>query len=333
MSAARVQAAAEHLVATGTLEHLPTFFECTTAIAFDLFREARVRLAILEVGLGGRLDATNIVSPVAAAIVSIDFDHQAQLGHTLSSIAAEKAGIVRRGIPVVCGALPAEALGVIAAICEREGARLIRSDLDVAVQPGTAGPTTFVTPRMTIPDVRLGLAGRHQAGNAAVALRLLDELHELGYETDLEAVRAGLERSVWPARLERFTIDGCDILVDAAHNPAGARALTAYLQETSVDRVALVFGAMKDKDVGEMLQVLAPVAGLTICTTAPTPRAMEADAIAELARPLHGHVEVESDPFAAIARACATSPRLVVVAGSIFLVGPVRERLARGILR
>ncbi len=332
-AAARVQRVAEDLVTSGALQSLPTFFECTTAIAFDLFRDAKVEIAVLEVGLGGRLDATNIVSPVAAAIVSIDFDHEAQLGHTLTAIAAEKAGIVRRGIPVVCGRVPDEARAVIAEVCDREGARLIRSDLDVAISASGPGRLTFVTPRLTLAEVRLALAGEHQAGNAAVALRLLDELDALGFTTDLDAVRVGLTRAVWPGRLERFTIDECTVLVDAAHNPAGARALASYLREASPDGATVVFGAMKDKAVVEMLEALAPVAALTICTTAPTPRAMGADALAELARSTHAHVEVERDPFAAVARACAAGPRLVVVAGSIFLVGPVRDRLAHGILR
>jgi len=332
-SAARVQAAAERLVANGTLETLPTFFEATTALAFDLFREAGVPLALLEVGLGGRLDATNIVSPIAAAIVSIDFDHQAQLGNTLASIASEKAGIVRRGIPVVCGQLPDEALAVIVEICNREGARVIRSDLDVAIERPARDRMTFVTPRITVRDVRLALPGLHQAGNAAVALRLLDALHDLGYTTDVEAIRTGLEQTVWPARLEHFTIDGCHLLVDAAHNPAGARALASYLREQAPEGVTLVFGAMKDKAVVEMLEALAPAATLTICTTAPTPRAMAADSIAELARRLHTRVEIEPDPYEAVARACRSSASLVVVAGSIFLVGPIRERLARDILR
>ena len=116
-AAGRVRQAVEALVESGELESLPTFFECTTAVAFDLFREARVDVAVLEVGLGGRLDSTNIVSPIAAAIVSIDFDHQAQLGNTLASIAFEKAGVIKGGIPVVCGPMPREALDVIAKVC------------------------------------------------------------------------------------------------------------------------------------------------------------------------------------------------------------------------
>ena len=130
-AAAIVKRAAEELVARGALETLPTFFECTTAVAFLLFAQAKVQLAVLEVGLGGRLDATNIVSPVAAAIVSIDLDHEAQLGNTIASVAAEKAGIIKPGIPVVCGPLPDDALAVVEAVCRERRATLIRTDLDV----------------------------------------------------------------------------------------------------------------------------------------------------------------------------------------------------------
>ncbi len=333
-AAARVQQVAERLVADGILPSLPTFFECATAIAFDLFREAGVSLAVLEVGLGGRLDATNIVSPIVSAIVSIDFDHEEQLGRTLTSIATEKAGIVRPEIPVVCGRLPAEALTVIAETCASQSARLVRSDLEVAIA-STAEPdlVTFTTRRVTVADVRLALRGVHQVNNAAVAVAVLDELDALGFVTPAAAVRTGLSEAAWPGRLEQFTVGGCPVIVDAAHNPAGARALAEYLRERYPRGVALVFGAMKDKAVVEMLAAIAPIAALTICTTAPTPRAMEAAAIGELARSAHARVEIEPDPFAAVARACDSGIVPVVVAGSIFLVGPVREQLARGILR
>src|SRR5262249_52641547 len=159
-SAERVEQIALDLVASGTLESLPTFFECTTAVAFDLFREARVDVAVIEVGLGGRLDSTNVVSPVVTAIVSIDFDHQAQLGTTIAAIAAEKAGIVKPGIPMVCGPVPADAMDVIEAICAERGARLIRVEGDEALASRVAA-------------IPLSLAGAHQRANAAVALRLL----------------------------------------------------------------------------------------------------------------------------------------------------------------
>ena len=180
-AAGRVRAAAEMLVASGALASLPTFFECTTAVAFDLFRERQVDVAVLEVGLGGRLDSTNIVSPIAAAIVSIDFDHQEQLGHSLASIAAEKAGVIKPGIPVVCGPLPPEALEVIASVCAERGAALIRTDTDAAL----AG---------RIETMPVSLPGAHQRANAAVALRLLEVIDRdtgRGLPVGPEARRAG----------------------------------------------------------------------------------------------------------------------------------------------
>jgi dihydrofolate synthase/folylpolyglutamate synthase len=320
-AAGRVRQAAEALVESGELESLPTFFECTTAVAFDLFREARVDVAVLEVGLGGRLDSTNIVSPIAAAIVSIDFDHQAQLGNTVASISFEKAGVIKRGIPVVCGPMPREALDVIAKVCAEQDATLIRTDTDAGLAARVAA-------------MPIGLAGEHQRVNAGVAVRLLEAIRQtrpsLGVNDD--AIRAGLASASWPGRLEYFTQGSCRILLDAAHNPAGARALASYLRDAGGGDVTLVFGAMQDKAVGEMLTALAPVVTSIVCATAPTARAMPAHALAAIAAEIGIHAERVDDPVEAVTRACA-SGHLVVVAGSIFLIGPVREWLARDILR
>jgi dihydrofolate synthase / folylpolyglutamate synthase len=321
-AAARIQQTAEALVASGELPSLPTFFESTTAVAFELFREARVDVAVLEVGLGGRLDATNIVSPIAAAIVSIDFDHEAQLGHTLASIAAEKAGVVKRGIPVVCGPVPAEALAVIAAVCAEQGATLIRTDTDAALN-------------VRVASMPISLPGAHQKANAAVALGLLEAIDRdgaRGLRVGAEAMRAGVTTAAWPGRLEAFTLGGCRVVLDAAHNPAGARALASYLRETAPEGVTLVFGAMRDKAVREMLTALAPAAASIVCATAPGARAMAAGELAELAAVLGLRADAVADPIDAVTRACGHG-RMVVVAGSIFLIGPVREWLARDILR
>lgn len=311
-AAERVRSAAESLVRGGRLAALPTFFECTTAIAFELFREAHVEIAVLEVGLGGRLDATNIVSPVAAAIVSIDFDHQRQLGDTLESIAAEKAGVIKAGIPVVCGPLPPEAFPVVTGVCRERGARLIRADDEDW--------------RVRVKHVRLPLRGEHQQTNAAVAWRLLEAVDGLGIRVDETAIRAGLERTEWPGRLERFEHRGARVLLDAAHNPAGARALADYVRDARLGRVTVVFGAMRDKDVDAMLGALAPVAGRMLCTTAPNRRALCAAELAQMAQ-RHGiDASAVDDPAAALDRACAPGAD-VVVAGSIFLIGPLRRRL------
>jgi dihydrofolate synthase/folylpolyglutamate synthase len=312
----RVRDAIVALQRSGVLEAPPTFFECATATAFELFREAGVTIAVLEVGLGGRLDATNIAEPFVTAITSIGFDHQAQLGNTLESIAFEKAGIVRPGVPVICGDLPTEADGVIAGICRERAAPLIRATECADLEPW-------------IGSTPLSLAGRHQRGNATVAACVLRSIDAAGVSVTAAAIRAGLTDVSWPARLERFRYRSADVLLDAAHNLDGARALTAYLRETGWTDCALVFGAMRDKAVTQMLEALAPACAALICTTANSPRAMPAESIAAL-----GAVPGASwpictvpDPANAIERAVREFPR-VVVAGSIFLTGPVR-----GILR
>jgi dihydrofolate synthase/folylpolyglutamate synthase len=320
--ASRVRDVVERLVAAGDLEALPTFFECATAIAFELFRETRVDVAVLEVGLGGRLDATNIVTPIAAAIVSIDFDHQAQLGDTLTSIAFEKAGVIKPGIPVVCGAMPAEALDVIARVCTERDAILIVAGEDASLAARVAA-------------LPMALDGAHQRANAAVAVGLLEAVNGLAsprIAVGPDAIEAGLATTAWPGRLEHVQWGRCRILLDAAHNPAGARALASYLETFAPEGVTLVFGAMKDKAIAEMLTQLAATARDVICTTAPTPRAQSADELARIAREAGLHAEAVADPFEALARACSRE-RPVVVAGSIFLIGPVRGHLARDILR
>jgi dihydrofolate synthase/folylpolyglutamate synthase len=312
----RVRDAIEALQRSGVLEAPPTFFECATAAAFELFRAAGVEIAVLEVGLGGRLDATNVARPLVTAITSIGFDHQAQLGDTLESIAFEKAGIIRPGVPVIVGDLPAAADGVITGICRERAAPLVRA-AECADLERWIGSTP------------LGLAGRHQRGNAAVAACVLRSIAAAGVRVTDAAIRAGLTDVSWPARLERFRYRSAEVLLDAAHNPDGARALTAYLRETGWTDCALVFGAMRDKAVAEMLEALSPACASLICTTASSPRAMPADAIAALAA-LPGAtwpISTVPDPVEAIERAVRHSPR-VVVAGSIFLTGPVR-----GILR
>jgi dihydrofolate synthase/folylpolyglutamate synthase len=316
-AAARVRTVVERLVASGGLETWPTFFECTTAVAFDLFREARVDAAVIEAGLGGRLDATNVLSPMATAIVSIDFDHQAQLGETLAAIAFEKAGIIKAGVPIVAGALPAEAMAVIARTAVERGAPLTCAGDDLALAAEVA-------------SLPLALAGAHQRANAAVALRLLevvdaDARHPI--RVGAAARRAGLTTASWPGRLEALAWRGRAILLDAAHNPAGAAALASYLATVAPEGVTLVFGAMQDKAIDAMLGALAPRVRRLIGTTAPTPRAARADVLVAAARRAGLDAEAVDDPMAALARALdAADP--VVVAGSIFLIGAIRGQLA-----
>ena len=312
-----VRGAIDRLQQTEAIEGPPTFFECATAIAFEIFRSAGVRIAVLEVGLGGRLDATNIVTPLAAAITSVDLDHQAQLGDTVEAIAYEKAGIVRAGIPVVCGTVPPAAERVIEEVCAARSARLVRAAACVDVREVTGGAP-------------LALRGAHQRENAAVAACLLREIDALGVRVDDASIRAGLTEVVWPGRLERFTCRGAEVLLDAAHNPAGARALAAHLRETGWSGVDLVFGVLQDKDAAAMLAELSSACRSIVCTTPATPRALPAASLMDVAVRVAGatwSVSAVPDPAAALACAAGRSAR-VVVAGSIFLIGPLR-----GILR
>jgi dihydrofolate synthase/folylpolyglutamate synthase len=305
-------------------------------MAFELFRRASVEVAVIEVGLGGRLDATNVITPMAAVITSIDFDHQDLLGETLESIAREKAGVIKPGIPVIVGPVAPGAREVIEAVCRDREARYVSAFDRVRVPAPTSlaadGRTTvsFEAGAHRLGPVTLALRGRHQVVNAALAVCLLSELAGIGLRIDDAAVRAGLTTARWPGRLERVEWRGCDVLLDAAHNPAGARALAGYLRETGWTGVTLVAGVMRDKDATGMLTALLPCCAALVCTTPPSPRALAAEALAALASHLPmapPHVVAVPDPAAALAYACSAGAR-VVAAGSIFLLGPLR-----GILR
>jgi dihydrofolate synthase/folylpolyglutamate synthase len=321
-----VRIAIERLVARGSLDGPPTFFECATAAAFELFRRAAVEVAVLEVGLGGRLDATNVVTPIATAITTIDFDHQAQLGNTLDAIAREKAGIIKPGVPVVCGRLPTEAEIAVRDVARQVGAPVIDALRAVQVTRAEDGSVRVQSRTMRLDAVTLALPGAHQLDNAAVAVALLDGLTDSGVDVPDEAVRTGLSKATWPGRLERFSRDGVDVLLDAAHNPAGARALASHLEEIGWQHVTLLFGAMGDKDVSGILQTLVPFCDSIVCTTAPSPRALPAAEIAALARPMISRVDAIADPAAAL-KAAVAMDRPVVAAGSIFLIGPLRDIL------
>ena len=305
-----VRDAVESLRADRTLSTQPTFFEVTTAIALELFRRARVEVAVLEVGLGGRLDATNVVTPIATAITSIAFDHQQYLGSTLADIAFEKAGIIKPGVPIVVGELDAEARDVIVRVARERGARLVeaaRSDAD---------------------GFAIGLRGAHQAINAAVAVRLLELVDGAGVRVPREAAAEGVRNPHWPARLdERVLSDGRSLLLDAAHNPAGAAALASYLQADPPPR-PLVFAAMRDKDVDSMLRALLPAVSRLVVTRASNARSAEPRALADRAHVIAPAIAitVEDSLDAALADAWRDSPR-VVVAGSIFLLGDVMQRV------
>jgi dihydrofolate synthase/folylpolyglutamate synthase len=300
-----VREAIGRLIENGGLRAQPTFFEVVTAMALVLFRRHRVDIAVLEVGLGGRLDATTVATPIAGAITTIDLDHQAQLGETIRAIASEKAGIVKPGMLVVCGERKPDAVEEIDRICGLRGARLVRAWDGVELSASSAEGLTTIrlrTPVRAYDPCALALRGSHQIGNAVVAVRLLEALDEAGVTVPPRAVVDGLTRAAWRGRLElvRFA-DGREILLDAAHNPAGAECLAAYLSDAYPDGLPIVFGAMQDKDISGMLRVLVPRATRMVLTSPPSRRAASpADVgtlVAGLAPGLPVLVEAAIAPF------------------------------------
>src|SRR5687768_12904940 len=223
------------------LAAMPTFFEVSTAVAFEIFRRERVQAAVVEVGLGGRFDATNVLMPKITAITSIALDHERHLGHTLSEIAFEKAGIAKPGVPLVIGRLPTEAAARVARVAAEVGAPIVDAH-------ATTGGRRY-------PPLTLALPGRHQLENAAVAVAILERWSVLMSEVSTEAIVTGLTECEWPARLEWLRMPrGGEVLIDAAHNPAGAAALASYLQDTRIPKLPIVFAAMADKDVAGMIK-------------------------------------------------------------------------------
>jgi dihydrofolate synthase/folylpolyglutamate synthase len=310
-----VHDAVGRLLSRGQLQASPTFFEVTTAIAFETFRRARVEVAVCEVGLGGRLDATNVLRPAVTAITSIGFDHQQYLGNTLTDIAGEKAGIIKPGVPVVIGRLGPEARIAVEDVARRLGAPIIAADDRRALEPYA--------------PLRLGLAGTHQLDNAVIAVRVLEELDRHGTDVPAAAIRAGLEEVVWPGRLEwRRLPDGREALLDAAHNPDGARALRDYLAASPPRPI--VFAAMRDKDVRTIIEALAPVVSAFVMTRASNARSADPAVLADLARGADSHAAVAVEPVVgdALTHAWHLSPQ-IVVAGSIFLLGDVIKELQR----
>ena len=323
---------AYRLRAAGTLAALPTFFEAATAMAFELFRREGVEVAVVEVGLGGRFDATNVLAPAVGAITSIGLDHQEHLGDAVAAIAFEKAGIIKAGMTVVTGALPEDAAVVVARVARERGATIVPasagSRVSSRIDAGRA-TVTIDTPEDRYGPVTLALRGDHQIGNALVTVRLLEAARRAGISIARDAIAHGLAAAVWPARLELLSRpDGRRLLLDAAHNPDGARALAAYLRRWHPDRLPLVFGVMRDKDVESMLRALLPVTGSVTATAADTPRALPADVLAERILDIDPGraVRIDPDPVHAV-DAALQQATLVCVAGSIVLAGEVRDAL------
>jgi dihydrofolate synthase/folylpolyglutamate synthase len=322
----RVHAAAERLLDSGAIDLHPTYFETVTAMAFLIFADAAPDMVVLEVGLGGRLDCTNVVNPDLCVITQIDFDHEKFLGISLESIAGEKAGILKPGVPAVFSRQRPE----VSPVLDRRAAELAVpvsrtadwtiSDLELHSRGSRftlVGQVGQPVPPATL-DIRCPLAGEHQVENAvtaAVALKSLGLANEV--------IQTGIARAEWPGRLELLS-DHPEIVIDGAHNPAGARALAAYLDRFYSSRcVRMIYGAMRDKAVEEVCGILFPRAQEVIATAPQQPRALHPEAILHVAD--HSNIRTAPTLVQALDLVKDAGPEdAIFITGSLYLVGEAR---------
>jgi dihydrofolate synthase/folylpolyglutamate synthase len=327
----RVHATIESLLASGKLGVHPTYFECVTALDFVAFAESGVNFAVYEVGLGGRLDSTNIVAPEVAVITSIDFDHENFLGHSIEEIAGEKAGIIKPGVPVVSSAERPEARAVIAQRAREMNARLVEIDAAWKVEENCVADGCYravATSEELKAKITLepALAGRFQIRNALAAATAALLLAERGFPITIETVERGIGTARWPGRLERLS-ERPTVYLDGTHNPAGAKELLKFWKENFAGRrIFLVYGAMRDKAVDEIAGLLFPAADSVILTEPLQPRAISAPLLAEMTAHLARQSEIVRDPAAALERAIAIAgpDDAVFATGSLYLVGDLR---------
>lgn len=320
----RIRRVESELLRRRRIDRILTYFEFITAGAFLHFVEEKIDIAVVEVGLGGALDATNVVRPRACVITGISYDHQNLLGNTLAEIAGEKAGIIKQGVPVVSGCRPMEARRVIRRKARLADAPLLEIDKDCVLKivDDRRGFCTIdlETPRRSYRRLRLSLAGEYQARNAALAVSAVESIEDL--PVTRTAVRLGLSRTRWPGRLDEYRA-GRRTLLEGAHNPEGAAQLREFLLKRNEPEVHLVFGAVRDKDIRKMSGLLFPLARSIHLTPLRNSRSASAEDIAALQPRFRNRIELHADSRAALESAWNRCPRkgLVVVTGSLYLVG------------
>jgi dihydrofolate synthase / folylpolyglutamate synthase len=343
----KIDRVAETLVEESALPWHPSFFEMMTAIAFDYFAREAVDLAVLEVGMGGRLDATNVVEPRVSVIADISLDHQKFLGNTVSEIAREKAGIIRPGGAVVTLPQQPEANDVIGNTILDVAARAINAVPYVPpVSPGSgdymapsAQPGNRFVNRYPLQVlgkqilVESPLVGRHQLRNVALAIAAAVELNQQGFTNiTAESIEKGIRETRWPGRFQAIAArpGWPEIVIDVAHNPAGAWALRSALSQRYEDRpLIFVFGAMRDKAISEMAEILFPLANRVIATRPSNPRSASPEEIQQAAVRSGAEIEAVEDVGSALdrARSLARAGSVIVITGSIYLVGEVMQAI------
>ncbi len=328
----RIAEVIEGLLASGDLRAHPTYFECVTAMAFEWFARERVEFGVFEVGLGGRLDATNVVQPVVTLITQIDFDHENFLGHSLREIATEKAGILKPRVPVMVAEQREEARQVVLERARELGCPVIETSVAYRVEQesmedGLVRASVTENDSGRTFELAPQLRGRFQLQNALAALAAVRLLQDRGYRIPDEAVTGGIAATTWPGRLEKLQ-SRPDVYLDGAHNPSAASELAEFWRENLAGRnIFLVYGALRDKAVDEVAGKLFPGAKEVFLTEARTPRAISATQLFEMA----GHhaqsctVIPDAEQAMEMALAKAGPEDAVFVTGSLYLVGQLRQ--------
>lgn len=328
----RIQQAIEELLAAAKLRAHPTYFECVTAMAFEHFARERVEFGVFEVGLGGRLDATNILAPVISIVTRVDFDHENFLGHSLAEIAAEKAGIIKPGVPVVVAEQRPEAMEVLRARAAHAGSPLIETGAAFRIEKewmenGCARGRVTELDSGWRGEIAPRLPGRYQLQNGLNAVAAARWLVRRGYRISDDAIVEGIANAEWPGRLEKLQARP-DVYLDGAHNPSAARELAAFWEQNLAGRkLHLVFGALRDKAVDEIAGILFPLAAEVIFTQPRTTRAISVAQLAEITSHHAAKFRAIAEPEAALEYALerAAADDAVFVAGSLYLVGQLRH--------
>jgi len=332
---AAVEEAVEALLAEGGLPNHPSFFETMTAMAFRRFAQAGTKIAVLEVGMGGRLDATNVVTPEVSVITSIDFDHERYLGQSIEEIAGEKAGIIKPGVPLVNAAEHPIARRIVGERAAQVGAPHVDVEADYRAEDIRC--FDFGRHEFTVhgPDglalrVAPSLRGAFQIQNTLAAVAALRELQRRGWRISSENIAVGISTAQWSGRMELVRREPL-VFLDGAHNPAGARQVRRFWEEHLAGRrIHLIYGTVRDKAVAEVAELLFPPAARVIVTQLSSPRAASAATVAQLAPDLNIEVVVEADPVRALQQALemARPEDVVFVTGSLFLVGDCLRALS-----
>ncbi len=309
------------------MEQPVTYFEFLTAVAFVYFKNEKVDIAVLEVGLGGRLDATNVCKPLVSVITNIAFDHTAYLGNTLESISYEKAGIIKRNGICVTAAKQKIVLKILESVCLRRRAKLFCLGRDIKINKQKDGLITYRGLHRDIKNLTIPLRGEHQLSNAALALAAIELCEKKGFSVDDKAIRAGLNNTHWEARLEIIQNRPLFIL-DGAHNPAGIDVLCRSLKnDFSFRRLILIFGALADKDYRRMLKKIAPLSSIIILTQIKTARAVPVNDMMKTVKELGYTAIATQDVNQAIAGALSVAGKqdLICATGSFYLAGEVKQ--------